>query len=677
MTYENELDNYSVVNIDSDRDAGRSNRACIMALATAFFVFSISWGLIIMGKFYSLHSYVFDLGFVMQRLWQPYHILNYQFDASVLFTSGFQFVLSPLYFFNSLQLLLLFQLVAFSGSVFPLYGIAKMHTGKPLVSLAIAISFLLYFPSSGIIWFDVHFQAFFVPLFIFAYYFFLKGNYPVSSTLFLLSGTVRFPYMIFPLLFSLYMIFDGFLLKNRLYPSRQHKYNLLILIVSTIFLLGGIHFGAYSGGASFLTSPQTSLNSRIHYELLTLLFVLGPLLFLPLLKLKWIVMSFPFFLLGLYTGNSNYVFPTVITLQYTSMIVPIFFIGIIDTLSIRPEKNNLVIIHRERCWHSRISTSIEKLLRLPSKNSEIVAISILFIMVMSSTFYQPYGPFNNTVVPDYNFDHNVGFNLSDYNTLMTLTKLIPNNNPYVIFQNDMPEMLPRAEPQNLSFVFSTRISSNLTIGEVANNTFPLVSPHTNSLEFTKIDYLIAYTQSSQYYLRFGPEESTIYTILSLMLQSGKYGILAEDRGFIVLERNFHSQPKIYVPLELNVPFSHANPNRGVTFNNLSEVPRGSSSWVTLVPGNYTVTYYMLVSNAGKGADTVNLGIGYDFASSVSKPMASFNTTYFAATNKITALSFNITVPNQEIHCVFLISANNYFGNITVFRVALSQTSCFV
>ena len=189
MTYENELDNYSVVNIDSDRDAGRSNRACIMALATAFFVFSISWGLIIMGKFYSLHSYVFDLGFVMQRLWQPYHILNYQFDASVLFTSGFQFVLSPLYFFNSLQLLLLFQLVAFSGSVFPLYGIAKMHTGKPLVSLAIAISFLLYFPSSGIIWFDVHFQAFFVPLFIFAYYFFLKGNYPVSSTLFLLSGT--------------------------------------------------------------------------------------------------------------------------------------------------------------------------------------------------------------------------------------------------------------------------------------------------------------------------------------------------------------------------------------------------------------------------------------------------------------------------------------------------------
>ena len=141
----------------------------LITLIGLFLGFTATWTAIALGRFYTLHSSVYDLGFVMQRLWQVFNIHSISFDIFILFNSGFQFVLAPLYLFHSYQLLLMFQIIAVEITVFPLYGIAKHLTHNNKVALLISATFLVYYPSAGILWFDVHFQTFFVPIFISPY----------------------------------------------------------------------------------------------------------------------------------------------------------------------------------------------------------------------------------------------------------------------------------------------------------------------------------------------------------------------------------------------------------------------------------------------------------------------------------------------------------------------------
>jgi len=507
-----------------------------------FLIFIISWSTIVLGKFYSLHSYVFDLGFVMERLWQPYHIISLSFYLYVLFSSGFQFILSPLYFFHSFQLLLLLQVISVGVTVFPIYGIAVSLIGDKRIAVIISGSFLCYFPSAGILWFDVHFQAFFVPLFVFAYYFYLKQRFIFSTILFILSGTVRFPYMVFPFIFAIFEIVS-FSRRVRKYSDKEMKANLCVLIVSTIFISFGFYFDLIASNSFPVISTTTPIISRVYPELMTFLMIFGPVLFLPILSPKWFIMSLPFFLLGLYSGSSSYVFPGVFSLQYTSMVVPMVFIGTIVAIS---RKDNDFSRFRNIIGKTKSVVKKRKKLKITPNGKGIVIVSVVLIILLSgSIFYAPYGPLNQQAEPNYSFTKNVDFNTTSYNALIKIESLIPNNNPYVMFQNDMPEFLPRASPNpDIPFLFSIYISANLTLGEVINNTFPLLVPQADPAKYTNVDYLVAYTESDQFYLQFGPNENTLPNILSLMVESGKYGKLAEGQGFIVLERGYDSSPII-------------------------------------------------------------------------------------------------------------------------------------
>ena len=192
-------------------------------------------------------------------------------------------------------------------------------------------------------------------------------------------------------------------------------------------------------------------------------------------------------------------------------------------------------------------------------------------------FYAPYGPGNQYVTPSYLFSQNVGFNSMNYNALMKIESLIPKNNPYVLFENDMPQFLPRPAPPNssLPFLFSIYVSANLTLQDVMNNTFPLLLTNPHGTQYTKVDYLVANTKSNQFGVQFNSKESTLPNIISLMMESGKYGILAEDNGFIALERNYYSPPVIFIPLEIKSPYNISNPAGGTTYVNMNEVPRGT------------------------------------------------------------------------------------------------------
>ena len=643
----------------------------VIMLFVFFLLFVSAWGTIVMGKFYSLHSYVFDLGFVMQRLWQPYHVLSFGFFSFVLFSSGFQLVLSPLYLLNSLQAILIVQLLAIGSTCFPLYGIAKMKLGSNALALLLSVAYLFYFPSSGILWFDVHIQAFFIPLFVFGYYFQLKEKYTISTILFVLSGTVKFPYSLFPIVFSLIDILEQ-KIKMRSYLMNKYRIrsDLAIFFFSSIFFFGGYLFVILNNNSTGISFVSTTFPDRVFSLCLTIIAIAGPFFFLPLTKLKWLLLILPFFLLGFYTGSANYVFPAVFRLQYTSMVVPFVFIGTIEALA--PTSGFSITSGKPKK-----PSSLARLLRVYStlrtklvKRRRNILVAILCLIFVGSVFYQPYSPLNSISNVDFNFSQKIGFNSSDYNTLMSLVHMIPSNDPYVLFQNDMPELLPRPSVDNLPFLFTTYLSSNVTLGEVANNTFPILASNGHT-RYTNVDYLIAYTQSAQYYLQFGSGESTLPQILSLMLDSGKYGILGEAKGFILVERDYSGIPRLYEPLILNKPFNATNVSGGATFHDLSS-PKGSSTIVTLVPGTYTVKFYISVSNNSALARVCG-GLGYSLGKSLSQTFC-VPGSYFKTVNSQIAVTFNISVPNQESNTVFLISAFNFVGNITIYDVSLIQTS---
>ena len=137
-----------------------------------FIIYSITWSYITIMRYYSLNAYIYDLGLYQQELWLVYntHWSFISFLWNLLFR-GTMFIFFPISFFNSYPLTLTFQTVLLAIAIFPIYGIGRHFLKSNLAALIISSSYLIYFPLAGVNWFDVHNQAFFIPLFLFAYYF--------------------------------------------------------------------------------------------------------------------------------------------------------------------------------------------------------------------------------------------------------------------------------------------------------------------------------------------------------------------------------------------------------------------------------------------------------------------------------------------------------------------------
>ena len=283
-------------------------------LLVLFLCYFVVWYYITSLRLLSLNATYFDLGSFYERLWfiSTYSWTPLKFLA-VFSNTGFQFLLFPLTYFRSYELILAIQTAAIGLCVIPLYGISKIFLKSQRLSLLLSSSFFIYFPVAGSNFFDAHFQAFFPILFLFGYYFFLRRNYVVSLFLFFLSGTVRYPYFIFPALFA----FLGAI--ETLYHSKMNLslikgsklkefiFYLVLLIISSVLLM----IRALTAGP--LTAVTISNSSFVHYQLfyrlLTVLLLFFPLLFLPVLSKKWVLFYAPMVYL-IFNGPSIYYYPT-------------------------------------------------------------------------------------------------------------------------------------------------------------------------------------------------------------------------------------------------------------------------------------------------------------------------------------------------------------------------------
>lgn len=144
-----------------------------------------------------------------------------------------------------------------------------------------------------------------------------------------------------------------------------------------------------------------------------------------------------------------------------------------------------------------------------------------------------------------------------------------------------------------------------------------------------------------------------------MLESGKYGIMAEANGTIVIERGYHDTPVLYVPME-NVfrPDIALSPTKFTVVN---------YSIGEYLPGIYNNTLKFFTSNNFSGNISIQACINGHIA----------ETTYInSSTNHEMEYNVSFSQTFSEIeksgYYYFIIKSNGFNGNISFDGISIKQ-----
>lgn len=571
----------------------------LIVLACAY---TVVWSLISYRRYLSLNSHVFDLGLVVERSWLIFHThwtlisIIHQF-----FYSGIVFFLSPFFIMGGFKFILTFQSFFIGFSAIPLYFIARHFLRNKLPSLLIASSILIYYPLAGLNWFDFHYQALFLPLFIVGYAFYLRGDTKTSILIFFLSGITRYPYVIFPLLFSIYSSFELYFqsLKTRTKMTRKNWYFIGFSIFLLIQLIVTFQFSQGSTGlasglhttASSIMNKQVLSNLDIKIQTLALLFF--PVLGITLLSKKWFMFLIPWIALMFFSSNQIYLFPSLFQLQYTAGIVPFVYLGLIEGLASLTDHgashDQVLPIKHNKTW----------------RNQTKVAVTILIILMLLGTAYLPYGPYNKDTKLNYDFQKTFDANITTYNEVMDLISMVPANSSNVLIQNGLPQLLPRPGYHGTLLIPATNIAYNMTFLN-------------NNRHWEKVDpqFIVANPQGFYYtYKPSSPYNISMAQIVSKLSETSSYGIVGEASNMFLIEKNYTGPVRYYVPYEHTYPkyrFFYPSTVKGDGNEIIANNPQNNSfAWygpyTTIVPGTYNITYFLKTSNNSPN-NTLNLDV---------------------------------------------------------------------
>ena len=628
-------------------------------------IYILVWSYLSLYRLYTFQSSVFDLGTFVQSLRL---ILqgNIAYILLMLGSAPFRVLISPIEIVPNLAGILIFQTIFLALPAIPLYAIGKKLIKNQLAALLISSSYLIFFPLAGINWFDVHGQAFFIFFFIMGFYFYISKKYYLSAAFFLLSGTVRFPYMVFPLLFAFLTLLEKHF-ENKRYQDRFTIHNLqfLLFLFAMSFIVLVLEYYLFSYSPIKPTDVSGSIHllggsvfSNIDSKIITVLLFLSPFLFLPIQKFKWVLMLFPYFYLVFYTNDLYYLFPSVVIDQYSSMVTPFLYLGLIDVLATRRGSSPSLIKGR------RFLTKI--------KNDDVLrsAISIfLFILVLAAVF-QPYSPISSYSEPNFISNRELNQKSSSFTTFESVVSLIPSNDPFVLMQNSMPEV-PLHDPA----IFNSYLDS--TFGFPYNLTFPQL----NGTWTNRIDYVIADSNSNTFCQSGSSpaDNQTMFEVIHRLYATGNYGIMAEDDGFILLKHNYTGPIIYYQPTsEQFLPTSLAVLNESYRNGNIitGTNPDGHRIWygpyTFLSPGQYQVTFQLSTTN-NSFENNLELWFG-DYAYGVAFKEVQLTGASFPTTNKIYNISVNISVGNFYNGVEFAAHSAYWNGSLSIYGITVKQIS---
>ncbi|MFP3257387.1 MAG: DUF2079 domain-containing protein, partial [Candidatus Nanopusillus acidilobi] len=333
----------------------------LILILVLFIIFTVYWSYFAVMRIYAFNAHVYDLGIAMQKAWM---FIN---DPNQLFPGGYPnlilIVLFPIFLPKNFFLIVIFQAIFVSLSVFPLYGIGKSLLKNNLAAFLISTSYFLNPYLIGAYLADFHYQVFFIPFFFLGYYFYIKDKLYLSYIFFIFAGIVRFPYILFIVLFSLILLIDNVFRRLKKHDNlKTMKFSLLLFISSLSILLfylllwtngnilninniynifaGQSHFSTY-GNQNLSPIPPAFLS--IDNKIFVLMIVVSPFLWLPFLSKKFIFLLLPYLYILFLANSWVYEFPNILFSQYEALIIPFLYLGTIDALSKFPDKYQIDI----------------------------------------------------------------------------------------------------------------------------------------------------------------------------------------------------------------------------------------------------------------------------------------------------------------------------------------------
>jgi len=651
----------------------------LLLVSASALLYTLYWSSLTIARFNALQAHILDLGATAEELWLPLHggtSLSVYWE--LISIHGLAFVLSPLELFPSYSVLLIFQSAALASAGLAIYGIARKELRSRLASALIAESYFLFFPVSGMNWFDFHIEIFIVPLFLWGFYFYCHDRPWPAYVLFSLTALSQFPYGGYTALFALVNLASVFRFRSKRLLSlgnpRFVRFDIALLTISALTLLLGILYlnsVGESGALYFHLSPGTvvsgsSATITSDERLVTFLVLFAPFLFLPLLSPRWALFLVPGLLSILFSGDPSWVYPHLFFDQYPAVIVPFIYLGLIDfcgrglitfgPVPPVPRDHPTLTKRRPVAFHR-------------NHQSVMTAVVVLIAVGLLGTVYDPYGPFNSSNSLSYRLPGSITENATVDATLSKLISLIPAANPNILVQQNIPEIYPRPLGNNGHYLIAgVSIAYNFTY-LYKNQWLP-----------AKIDYVIAdpwdytFTYESLY-----PFNLSMESDLQILYQGGTFGIMGEANGLTLLGRNYSGPLEYYVPVDQRIPASSllvTNPSyRDRSLISANNVTSGTVWFgpysIFLPPGLYVVTYALRTTNNSSGNRLVfdvrgtNLTLinSTNLSGNEVSPKGSW-------VNIVTQVYLN----NFEGDIDFSGDAVHWFGNLSLSGITIMETS---
>jgi uncharacterized membrane protein len=303
-------------------------------------------------KYLSLHSHFWDMGMYQNFLW------NYDFFSLpniLVFSNHFRPILSLFAVFYHIfpygEMLLIFQSLSLSISVFPLYAYARDALGREKAFMVVCL-YCLFSP----VWFinlsDFHPDSFIIPLALAAIYFINNGRFVFFFLMIIMLLTVkeisffivaflgitialRYNKPVVGFLLFIISMIGGFLVVDKLIPYFGGK---TALEATGVSWLGT---GMMSLMKNIVLNPQAIVAAMANYwKAIYIMILFGSFLFLPLLAPLELLPAFPGISLALLSDLWRHY---ALVYHYPSTVVPFIFIAFIEGYRrVKDSKRNIL-----------------------------------------------------------------------------------------------------------------------------------------------------------------------------------------------------------------------------------------------------------------------------------------------------------------------------------------------
>lgn len=484
----------------------------ILAVAAAVGLNSFVYCYIAYLKYQSFNANVFDLGVSSELL---YSVLHGGFSLGTIAMNKLIYLpLALLYNVYPVPVFAQYIMIVFlSGGAFPIYLIAKHLTDSSITGIIFSVLYLIYFPLGGVFWFDFHFMAFFPTFFLFGIHFYLAEKRKASFLMMVLASITDFLAPVIVAFFAIYAVYND--MKEKGIDPFRNRYSISLLVATFIVFFGAL---AYFGigyldqytSRSIVTYVPEPLIAPLYYRLAYFVYLLMPLLFLPLFAPDFLIVIIPYFVLAVYNGYYPYV--NTLLYQYPSLTVAAIFVSAILGIT-RLMKT------------SRIAISRKGVMRFLYVITAFNVVLMLFLTPIGNIVTNGHGSQQITTYlagmnRNYNAADAITYTSSD-GVLWNITRMVPAGSS-VLIQNNMPQLTS---------------GYNWTLPDFFNFTsFPeyvVVDPYNPSFYTVYFTSNISRTMSSE----IGP-----------LLLTDNYGVLVSYDGIMLLKRGYTGTPTVFSPV---------------------------------------------------------------------------------------------------------------------------------